>query len=134
MSANITITGRLGADPELTFSPSGTAVAKMRVVSSRSKKDESGEWVEIDTTWWAVTAFKAAAEQCVEQLRKGDSVLLIGTIKSRTWKDDKSGENRTVMEVIANQIGPDLSRPRKKSQSAGQPDPWAQSQEQEPPF
>lgn len=112
MSAPITITGRLAADPEMKFSPNGTPIAKLRVVSSRRKRTEAGEWVDTDTTWWHVTAFKAAAEGATERLAKGDAVIIVGTIKGREW-ETPAGEKRTVMEVTADHIGADLSRPRK---------------------
>ena len=109
MSAPITITGRLGADPELRFAASGTAIAKLRVVTNSRKKD-GDQWVDVDTTWWSVTAFKQLAENIAETLTKGDLVIVVGTVKSREWEDQKTGEKRTIFEVLANHVGPDLGR------------------------
>lgn len=127
MSAPVTLTGRLGADPELSFANSGTAVAKLRVVTDRRVR-EGEEWKSVDTTWWAVTAFKALAEGCAEELRKGDLVLVVGQVKSREY-ETKEGEKRTVWEVIANHVGRDLSRPHKGASpgpsGSASADPWA---------
>lgn len=144
MSAPITLTGRLGADPELQFSPSGTAIARLRVVTDRRTK-EGDEWKSVDTTWWHVTAFKALAEGCAEELVKGDLVLVVGSVKSREY-ETREGEKRTVWEVVANHVGRDLSRPRKGAAAAANPpldrtgtslpgDPWVTVPESdEPPF
>ena len=110
MSAPITITGRLGADPVLTFSPSGISIVKMRVVTSGRKREEDGTWKDIDTTWWTVTAFKQTADNIAETLAKGTPVVVVGTVKGREWEDLKTGEKRRDFEVIANSIGIDLSR------------------------
>ena len=146
MSIPVTITGRLGADPELTFAPSGMAIAKMRVVTDRRVKDGE-EWKSVDTSWHHVTAFKDAAEGAAEDLRKGDLVIVVGTLKQREY-ETKEGEKRNVWEVTANHVGRDLSRRRKgDGPSANQPfdrtntslpgDPWAAAAESapsEPPF
>jgi single-strand DNA-binding protein len=137
MSAPITLAGRLGADPELTFAPSGTAIARLRVVTDRRVK-EGDEWKSVDTSWHSVTAFKALAEGCAEELRKGDLVIVVGTIKQREY-ETREGEKRSAWEVIANHVGRDLSRPRKdgSAPSVGSAsDPWAAQGEQTdaPPF
>lgn len=133
MSASVTITGRLGSDPEMKITPSGMAIANLRVVSSKRKKIGE-EWQDVDTTWWRVTAFKTLAENVVESLSKGDLVVVVGTVKGREWEDPKTGEKRTVFEVTADEIGPGLSRAvakpksiRRDSGSATAPahDPWA---------
>lgn len=127
MSSPITICGRLGADPELTFANSGMAVTKMRVVTDRRVK-EGDEWKSVDTSWHAVTAFGPCAEGAAEELRKGDLVILYGTLKQREY-ETKEGEKRSVWEVTANHIGRDLSRPRKGAAPSAPAslgsDPWA---------
>ena len=137
MSAPITIRGRLGKDPEMKFAASGTGIAKLSVVSSQSVKTPEGNWEDRDTTWWNVTAFKVLAEQITEQLVKGDAVIVIGRVKSREWEDPKTGEKRQAMEVLADAVGRDLSKPR-KGEAVNRPvpaadDPWTQ-QNAEAPF
>lgn len=130
MSAPITLTGRLGADPELTFTNSGMAVAKMRVVTDRRVK-KGDDWESVDTSWHNVTAFGPCAEGCADELRKGDLVIVVGSIKQREY-ETKEGEKRSVWEVTANHVGRDLSRPRKGASNspsshagAATADPWA---------
>ncbi len=146
MSAPITIRGRLGADPEMRFSPSGMAVANLRVVSN-GRKNVNGTWEDVDTTWWRVTCFKTLAENVCESLTKGALVIVTGTVKSREWEDQKTGEKRSAFEVTADDIGPSLTRvtatltkvERKSMEiGVGLPggiDPWANpSQPVEVPF
>ena len=133
MSVQVTLTGRLGADPEMTYAPSGVAITKMRVVTDR-RVNEGGEWKSVDTSWHYVTAFKQLAEGCAEELRKGDLVIVVGTIKQREY-ETREGEKRSVWEVTANHVGRDLSRPRKGESptTTATADPWAQ-QSADAPF
>ena len=140
MSAPLILTGRLGADPEMTFTNSGMAVAKMRIVTDRRVKD-GDEWKSVDTSWHHVTAFRELAEGCAEELRKGDLVIVVGTLKQREY-ETKEGEKRSVWEVTANHVGRDLSRPRKGASSGpsghaggATADPWATApMDANPPF
>lgn len=110
MSAPITLTGRLGADPELRFGASGIAILKVRMVTSGRKYDkESGKWTDVDTTWWHVSAFRELAENAAESLSKGDEVIVVGKVKQREYETSE-GEKRSVTEVTADQIGPSLRR------------------------
>lgn len=150
MSAVVTIAGRLGKDPELKFSPNGTAVAKFSVVTAGRRKD-GDQWVDVDTTWWNVTAFKRLAENVAESLTKGALVIVVGRLKQRSW-ETPDGEKRSTMELVADHVGPDLTwdaapvrrEPRQQQQTgAGQTwtaapppadDPWSQPTVDEPPF
>lgn len=126
MSGQLTIVGRLGADPELEFTSGGMPMLKMRVVSSR-RKEVNGEWVDVDTTWWRVTAFRKLAENGAEHLRKGDLVVIVGVIKGNDY-ETKTGEKRRDYEVVANTLGLDLSRPPKATgggAKVSESDPWA---------
>jgi single-strand DNA-binding protein len=145
MSAPITITGRLGADPELRFTQSGAAVASLRIVTDRRFKNaQTGEWESKDTSWWSVQAWKQLAENVAESLSKGDLVIVVGDIKQREY-ETREGEKRTVVEVEARHVGPDLSRATARvtkagsgapaAPSTGGSDPWATPpQSDEAPF
>lgn len=138
MSVQVTLTGRLGADPEMTYAPSGTAVTKLRVVTDRRVKD-GDEWKSVDTSWHHVTAFGPCAEGCAEDLRKGDAVIIVGTLKQREY-ETREGEKRSVWEVTANHAGRDYSKPRKGSgptsgyqqAKSALDDPWANQSEDAP--
>ncbi|MEV7770471.1 single-stranded DNA-binding protein [Kitasatospora sp. NPDC086791] len=140
MSAIITLTGRLGADPELRFSPSGTPVARLSVVTSRRTKDDQGNWSDADVTWWDCTAFRALAENCASTLAKGMAVVAVGRAVQENWQD-KDGNKRSKIAVKLDSIGPDLTHATARvektksqaQQSGGQQrqtrnyDPWASS-------
>lgn len=101
MSIQAPIQGRLTNDPELTFIPSGKALAKFTVVSSkRRKNDASGEWEEYGTTFWDCRAWGPEAEAICESAQKGAEVVVIGDIEQRTWETPE-GEKRSRMEVNA---------------------------------
>jgi single-strand DNA-binding protein len=106
MSAPITLTGRLVADPELKFGATGIAILKARVVTSGRKKTDSG-WEDVDTTWWTVTAWRQLAENVAESLSKGDEVIVVGKVKQREY-ETAEGEKRSITEVTADAIGPNL--------------------------
>ena len=92
MSFPVTFKARLGADPEITFSANGSAVARMRVVTN-ARRLVNGEWEDTDTSWWSLTAFGRTAEDAVEQLHKGDLVLVTGKIKQREWEARSPSSN-----------------------------------------
>jgi single-strand DNA-binding protein len=108
MSDNITIAGNLAADPELRFSPHGTAVVNLRVASDSRIKNKNGEWGAGPTTFWNVVAWDILAENVAESLTKGTGVIIVGTVGSREWEDQKTGEKRTVFEIKAEKIGAEL--------------------------
>lgn len=139
---------RAAADPELRFAPSGIAVASLRAVASKRKKDDSGEWVDDKTCWIRVTAFKQVAENIVESITKGDLFILSGKLSTDEW-EDKEGNKRISVEVVADSIGPSLAfatakvsktqrREGGEQQQQGnqQQDQWSTppSQDDDPPF
>lgn len=132
MSAGITLTGRLVADPELKFTAKGDAVANCRVVTSaRRLNKESQRWEDVDVTFWQVTGWRQLAENVAESLSKGDQVVVVGKMKSREWQDNE-GNKRVSWEVDAQHIAADLSRATAKVQrvsresvAAPADDPWS---------
>lgn len=108
MSIPVNLVGRLTSDPELRFSANGVAVAKFSVVTSRRVKDQqSGEWSDVDTSFWDCVAFKQLAENIAESLSKGMAVLVVGKAAQRTW-ETKEGEKRRSVEVTVDEVGPSL--------------------------
>ena len=101
--ANIEFTGHLGQDPELRFQPNGKAVLSLSVAESHSKRNPGGGWDDDGTTWWRVTVWERAAETLADVLRKGDRVLVIGTVRSREW-EDRDGQKRTSYDVNARTV------------------------------
>lgn len=140
----ITIIGRLTGDAELRFTPSGAGVANFTVAANARFYDkQTNEWKNKPTTFWRCAAWNQGekqrlAENVVDALKKGDSVIVRGEIESREYTT-KEGENRSVIEVRVETIGKDLrwhqpaaNTPPAQSSSGGfggqqasQDDPWA---------
>ena len=95
----VLIAGRLTRDPELRYTPSGTAVCNLRLASSRRYKDKSGQWQD-DATFVGVVAWSRTAENCGEYLKKGSAVLVEGRLQSRSWETE-DGQKRSVVEINA---------------------------------
>lgn len=101
MSFPVNFEGRLGADPEVTFAANGTATARMRIATNTRRLVE-GEWQDVDTSWWQVTAFGRLAELAGDHLRKGQAVMVSGKIKQREW--EKDGVKRVSADIVADKI------------------------------
>ena len=105
MSNNVTLIGNLVDDPELRFTPSGVAMAKIRLaVNRRWQKD--GEWQE-DTSFFTGTVWREQAESAAESLQKGARVIVTGRLEQRSWETPE-GDKRSVVEVQIDEIGPSL--------------------------
>lgn len=100
MNPEITLVGRLGTAPEKV----GQTGVRLRVVTSDRKKSETGEWTDKDTSWWTVKLWNRTAEQAYKTLKKGQEVMVKGTIFQENWTD-KEGANRTSYEVRGDSIG-----------------------------
>lgn len=105
----ITIIGNLTNDPELRFTPSGSAVANFSVASTpRTFDKNSNEWVDGETLFLRASIWREAAENVAESLTKGMRVIVTGRLKSRSYEDKKTQEKRTVIELEVDEIGPSL--------------------------
>ncbi len=95
--------GRLGRDPEIKYLPSGTAVANLNVATNYSKKDkEKDEWIS-ETVWHSVKIFGKVVDSYVSKFKKGDIVVVQGTIREDTWEDSE-GNKKYKKYVLANNI------------------------------
>jgi single-strand DNA-binding protein len=100
---NVTLIGRLVADPELRYTQKGAPVCDFRIASSqRYKNRESGEWQE-ETLFINVVAWRRQAETANDFLKKGSAVLIEGKLRSRQW-ETTNGEKRSAIEVVARRI------------------------------
>ena len=99
----VILIGRLGQDPEVKFTQSGTAVVNFSIATSETWKDkDSGEKNE-KTEWHKVVAWRRLAEICGEYLHKGSQVYIEGKLQTRSW-EDQDGNKRWTTEVVANQM------------------------------
>lgn len=105
MSAIATISGRLTADPQLRFIPSGDAVASFTVAYSKRKLDKvTNTWSDDgEPLFLNVTAWKNLGEGAADKLEKGDLVTVTGKLQQRSW--EKDGQKQSRIELIADEIG-----------------------------
>ena len=105
----IIIVGNLTADPELRFTTTGKSVASLRVACSERKKDPAGQWVDGDKVFLNVNCWNETAENITATCQKGDTVVVTGKYKQRSYKA-KDGQEKTVYEVEADSVGAELRR------------------------
>jgi single-strand DNA-binding protein len=99
----VILIGRLGKDPEVRYTPDGTAVATFSVATSKEwKTRDTGEKKE-RTDWHRVVAWRRLAEICGEYLSKGRQVYIEGSLQTREWADQQ-GNKRWTTEVVANEM------------------------------
>ncbi len=102
---SVTLIGNLVDDPELRFTPSGVAMAKVRFAVNR-RYQRNGEWQE-ETSFFGGTLWREAAENAAESLQKGTRVIVTGRLEQRSW-ETAEGEKRSVVEVSIDEMGPSL--------------------------
>lgn len=96
MSFNkIIIVGNLGRDPELRYTPQGTAVCNFSIATNERKKDKTGELQDI-TTWFRVTLWRNQAENASKYLTKGSPVYIEGHLRVEEWTDREGGQRYTL--------------------------------------
>ncbi|MFL6664041.1 MAG: single-stranded DNA-binding protein [Rhizobacter sp.] len=99
----VILIGNLGRDPEVRYTPSGSAVCNVSVATTRSwKNKDSGDKVE-ETEWHRVVFYDRLAEIAGEYLKKGRSVYVEGRLKTRKWQD-KDGAEKYTTEIIAEEM------------------------------
>jgi|SRR5450755_80001 len=105
----ITITGNLGGDPEMRYTPTGQAVTSFSVGATERKKNrETDKYENGETTWYRVIAWGYLAENVAASLTSGARVIAFGTLVCRSW-ENREGEKRQTWEITADSIGADLT-------------------------
>ncbi len=96
---HVTLLGRVGTDPELRSTKSGTAVVQLRLATDRySKSNETTE-----TDWHSVVLWDKTAEAVARYVAKGDRVHVTGRLQQHSWQTD-SGDRRSKVEVHASEV------------------------------
>jgi len=95
----VILVGRLGKDPELRYTPSGSPVARFSLATSESWTDKGGDKQE-RTQWHNIVAWNKLAEICNQYLVKGKLVYIEGRLESREYTD-RDGNKRRITEIIA---------------------------------
>ena len=98
----IMLIGNLGRDPEMNYTPSGTAVTKFSLAVNRVTKSPSGERQD-ETDWFNIVAWRQLAETCNTYLKKGQKVYIEGRLTQRKYTD-KNNIERWMVEVIVNDM------------------------------
>lgn len=102
MLNKVMIIGRLGRDPELRYSTSGTPMANLRIATDESYTDRDGNKVD-RTEWHTVVVFQRQAENCANYLGKGSLVFVEGSLQTRKWQDQQ-GQDRYTTEIKAQRV------------------------------
>lgn len=96
----VLLMGNLTRDPELRYTPKGTAVATIGVAVNRRWKDEAGQQRE-ETTFVDVDAFGRTAENIGQYFKKGRPIFIEGRLRFHSWEDKQSGQKRSKLTVTA---------------------------------
>ncbi|MBF0273912.1 MAG: single-stranded DNA-binding protein [Nitrospinae bacterium] len=96
----VMLIGNLTRDPELKYTPSGTAVATFGIAVNRKYK-QGDEWKE-EVCFVDITVWSRAAENCAEYLKKGSAAFIEGRLRFSSWESD--GKKRSKLEVVADSV------------------------------
>lgn len=104
--SQVVLVGNVVRDLELKYTPSGRPTASFSLAVSRSWKDSDGTRQE-RTSYFDVVAWSTLAENVAASVNKGTRVIVTGRLEQRTW-ETKEGEKRSVVEIVADEVGPSL--------------------------
>lgn len=99
----VILIGNLGADPEVRYSPNGSAVTNIRIATSDQWRDKQSGEMQERTEWHRVVFFSRLAEIAGEYLKKGSKVYVEGRLQTRKWQG-QDGQDRFTTEVVANEM------------------------------
>jgi len=99
----VILIGNLGIDPEVRYTPSGSAVANISLATSEAWREKQSGELQERTEWHRVVFFNRLAEIVGEYLRKGSKVYVEGSLRTRKWTD-KTGVDRYTTEIIADEM------------------------------
>jgi len=99
----VILIGNLGKDPEVRYTPQGTAIATLALATNERYKDKEGNWQD-RTEWHRVVAWQRLAEIAGEYLKKGRSVYIEGRLQTRSWEDKNTHEKKYATEIVAQDL------------------------------
>ena len=100
----VILIGRLGRDPELSYTPNGQARCKFSIATDEGYRDrQTGQRVE-KTEWHNIVAWRQTAEFCGNYLSKGRLVMVEGKLQTRKWQDQNTGQDRYMTEIVADNV------------------------------
>lgn len=119
----VTLIGRLGADPETRVSTQGITVGQLRLATTRSVKDRQGQYQD-KTDWHRVIVYSKRAEFLRDYAKKGHRLLVCGRIQTRKWQD-RDGVDQFSTEVIAEDV--QILETRASTQQTAQQSTYSQA-------
>lgn len=99
----VILVGNLGKDPEVRYSPNGSAMANVTIATAESWKDKQTGEKQEKTEWHRVVFFNRLAEIVGEYLKKGSQVYIEGRLQTRKWQG-QDGQDRYTTEIVANEM------------------------------
>ena len=99
----VMLIGNLTRDPELRYTPKGTAVADLGLAVNRRVSDGNGNWSD-ETTFVDVTVWGSTAENSQKYLSKGRGVFVEGRLQLDTWEDKQTGQKRSKLKVVGENV------------------------------
>lgn len=100
----VILIGNLGRDPEIRYTPSGTAIASVTLATSEMWKDKQTGENQERTEWHRIVFYQRLAEIVGEYLRKGSKVFVEGRLRTSKWQDKTTGQDRYTTEIIADSM------------------------------
>lgn len=108
--ALFSVTGYVATQPKKGVTKSGTKTLTFRIGwTPREVSRQTGEWTDLPSSFASVTCYRKIAENAARCLRKGDPIVLKGTLRVREY-DDQAGTRRNSVDVVADFLGHDLSK------------------------
>ena len=98
----ILVIGNVGSDPEMRYTPNGSAVTSFSVATNRRYTTSAGEQKE-ETEWFRVSAWNKLAETCNQYVVKGMKVYVEGRVSSSAWTDQE-GQARSSLEINCTEV------------------------------
>lgn len=123
----IKVRGRLGNDPELKTVGADNLQLVTFSLAHTPRSKQNGQWVDGETNWYRVVRFGNGAEAIAQTVKKGDEVIVIGTLKMNNYTD-KNGVTKMQMEITASELGvvPKIAKTntQQPASSGGWQQPW----------
>jgi single-strand DNA-binding protein len=98
----VILLGNLTRDPEVRYTPNGSAVASFAIAVNRKYKQ--GDETKEEVSYIDIVVFGKQAESCGQYINKGDAVLIDGRLQQRRWDDKETGQKRNKIEVVAQSV------------------------------
>jgi len=104
----VTVVGNVTRDPELRFTNSGLATASFGLAVNRRWQNRQTQELEEQVSFFDVVCWREMAENVSESLTKGSRVVVTGRLEQRSWEDKNTGDKRSKIEIVADEVAPSL--------------------------